>query len=339
MGDLVGRIGTPHIAARLAALVAAMLRTLDFGRQILRFPAPEPFPWKLSSRKPLWTLDERRGLLRRVPPEPVQLTSGPIRWNTPIPSKDGTKIFAQGVIQRGELVRFDAQSHRLEPWLGGISAEFVSFSPDGQFVAYVTFPEGVLWRANRDGSNPVQLTDPPMNPIIPRWSPDGTQILFHSEVRTGTPEATSSLPRAVVYRGCFSRKRKGKAMRTGPPTDARSFFLLLQSVEAIGSLNYVLRVLDLGSHQITTLPVRKEPFRLDGRPTAASSPGTHIGAPGGLKVFDFETQRWSLLPEKGECHYPTWSSNSQFIYFLRRGANRECFESAFQTASRSALSI
>ena len=101
----------------------------------------------------LWTLDERRGLLRRVPPEPVQLTSGPIRWNTPIPSKDGTKIFAQGVIQRGELVRFDAQSHRLEPWLGGISAEFVSFSPDGKFVAYVTFPAGVLWRANRDGSN------------------------------------------------------------------------------------------------------------------------------------------------------------------------------------------
>ena len=176
----------------------------------------------------LWTLDERRGLLRRVPPEPVQLTSGPIRWNTPIPSKDGTKIFAQGVIQRGELVRFDAQSHRLEPWLGGISAEFVSFSPDGQFVAYVTFPEGVLWRANRDGSNPVQLTDPPMYPLIPRWSPDGAQILFTTDwCGRALPEATSSLPRAGVHRGCFSRKRRGeRAMRTGPPTDARSFFLL-----------------------------------------------------------------------------------------------------------------
>ena len=92
----------------------------------------------------LWTLDERRGLLRRELPEPVQLTSGPILWNTPIPSKDGTKIFAQGIIQRGELVRFDAQSHRLEPWLGGISAESVSFSPDGQFMVYVTFPDGIM---------------------------------------------------------------------------------------------------------------------------------------------------------------------------------------------------
>jgi hypothetical protein len=102
----------------------------------------------------LWVLDERRGLLRRAPSEPVQLTSGPIRWNTPIPSKDGTKIFAHGVIERGELVRYDARSSRLQPWLGGISAEFVTFSSDGQFVAYVTFPEGILWRANRDGSHP-----------------------------------------------------------------------------------------------------------------------------------------------------------------------------------------
>ena len=46
----------------------------------------------------LWVLDERRGLFRRTPTEPVQLTSGPIRWNSPIPSKDGTKIFAHGVI-------------------------------------------------------------------------------------------------------------------------------------------------------------------------------------------------------------------------------------------------
>jgi eukaryotic-like serine/threonine-protein kinase len=81
----------------------------------------------LLSASQLWVLDERRGLLRRTPTEPVQLTSGPIRLNTPIPSKDGTKIFAHGVILRGELVRYDSQSSRLQPYLGGISAEFVIF--------------------------------------------------------------------------------------------------------------------------------------------------------------------------------------------------------------------
>ena len=78
----------------------------------------------------------------------------------------------------GQLVRYDAKSHQLQPYLGGISAEFVAFSPDGQSLAYVTFPEGILWRANRDGSNPVRLTDPPFYPRAPRWSPDGSQILF-----------------------------------------------------------------------------------------------------------------------------------------------------------------
>ncbi len=96
-----------------------------------------------------------------LPRSRVPLTLGPLRWGSPIPSKDGKRIFAQGYILRGELLRYDAQSHQLQPYLGGISAQDVSFSPNGQFIAYVTWPDGILWRANRDGSNPVRLTDPP----------------------------------------------------------------------------------------------------------------------------------------------------------------------------------
>ena len=61
-----------------------------------------------------------------------------------------------GVTQRGELTRFDPKSKDFKPFLGGISAQDVSFSPDGKSVAYVSFPEGILWKANRDGSNPMQ---------------------------------------------------------------------------------------------------------------------------------------------------------------------------------------
>ena len=82
----------------------------------------------------LWALDERRGLLRKAPTEPVQLTSGPIQWSTPIFSKDGKKIFARGVVLHGELLRFDAKSKELKPYLEGISAEFVTFSPDGENI-------------------------------------------------------------------------------------------------------------------------------------------------------------------------------------------------------------
>jgi Tol biopolymer transport system component/DNA-binding winged helix-turn-helix (wHTH) protein len=274
----------------------------------------------------LWTLDERRGLFRRRSPEPVQLTSGPIHWNTPIPSKDGKKIFAQGVIQRGELVRFDAHSHRLEPWLGGISAEGVIFSSDGQFVAYVTFPEGVLWRANRDGSNPVRLTDPPMNPIVPRWSPDGAQILFTQIGADGyirsyiVPSQGGDTPRLLL-----PEEKGGTGDGYWSPDGRKIVFSSLQSLEVIPSMNFVLRVLDLESDQITTLPGSEATFSPRWSPNGRFIAGIHLGASGGLKVFDFETQRWSLLPEKGECDYPTWSSNSQFIYFWRTGSEPGVF--------------
>src|SRR5260370_40264490 len=34
-----------------------------------------------------------------------------------------------------------------------------------------------------------------------------------------------------------------------------------------------------------------------------------------MKIFDFETQRWSVVGTGG-CSFPTWSSDSQFIYFV-----------------------
>ena len=74
--------------------------------------------------------------------------------------------------------RFDAETKQFLPFLAGISAQGVVFSKDGKSVAYASYPDDSLWKANRDGSHPVQLTDPPMTVFLPRWSPDGTQIIF-----------------------------------------------------------------------------------------------------------------------------------------------------------------
>src|SRR5262249_25982134 len=60
----------------------------------------------------------------------------------------------------------------------GISAEHLDFSRDGTWVVYVTYPEGSLWRCKVDGSQRLQLTYPPMRASLPRWSPDGKQIVF-----------------------------------------------------------------------------------------------------------------------------------------------------------------
>jgi Tol biopolymer transport system component/DNA-binding winged helix-turn-helix (wHTH) protein len=262
----------------------------------------------------LWVLDERRGLFRRTPAVPVQLTSGPIRWNTPIPSKDGTKIFAQGVILRGELDRYDAQARRLQPWLGGISAEFITFSPDGQFVAYVTFPEGILWRANRDGSHPVQLTNPSLYPLNPRWSPDGSQILFCSSrgsehVRAYVVSSQGGTTQAILP--------EDSGGQSDPSWSADGHKIVFSTLNYVGNFNSVLRVLDLTSHQITTLPGSEGMWSPRWSPNGRFIAGLHGGPTGGIKIFDFETQRWTVVQQTREAGYPTWSSNSQFIYCLR----------------------
>ena len=66
------------------------------------------------------------------------------------PSKDGKAIFAVAGFRRGELERYDTKAKAFESFLGGISAQDVSFSKDGQWVAYVTYPDGILWRSKLD---------------------------------------------------------------------------------------------------------------------------------------------------------------------------------------------
>src|SRR6201997_5131826 len=135
----------------------------------------------------IWAVTQKASFLQPNPP-PVPLTSSPLSLSSPVPSKDGRKLFVIGQTYRGELMRYDAKSAQLTPFLGGISAEFVDFSKDGQWVTYVAYREGTLWRSKVDGSERVQLTYPPMYPVLPRWSPDGSKMIFFEFARvTGKP--------------------------------------------------------------------------------------------------------------------------------------------------------
>lgn len=270
-------------------------------------------PYASFPHSQIWALDERRGWFRKRSTDPVQLTSGPIRWGRPVPSRDGKKIFARGVILNGELERLDGQSHQLQPYLGGISAESVCFSSDGRFVAYVTFPEGILWRANRDGSNPVQLTDPPTYPTFPQWSPDGSKIVFVSEDEGGDLKnyvisSEGGAPRPLIP------EQKGQQGNLNWSPDG-SKIAFESSESAGGTWRQDIRILDLASREITTLPgsdgVGSPRWSPNGRFIAGLAPNTSE-----LTIFDLETQRWSTL-HQGQADFPAWSQDGRFIYFLR----------------------
>ncbi len=267
----------------------------------------------------IWALDERRGPFRRTRSEPVQLTSGPIGWSRPIPSKDGKKIFANGVTPRGELVRYDVQSKTLQSWLGGISAEFVAFSPDGQSILYVTFPEGILWTANRDGSNPEQLTDPPWHPFLPRWSPDGSQILFsqsdsEDNARSYIVSSHGGVPQPLLP--------EDKENESDPSWSSDGRKIVFSSEKFAAGIRGFIKVLELSSHQIVMLPgsqgMYSPRWSPNGRFIAGLSRDTDR-----LTIFDFETQKWSELKEAAA--FPSWSRDGQFIYFVGGGTDTGVF--------------
>ena len=125
----------------------------------------------------LWAWPAERGMMRRSR-TPVQLTNGPLRFSQTASSLDGKQLFTVGTKNRGELVRYDSQSKQFVPILSGISAYNVTYSADGRWVSYLSYPEGDLWRSRADGAERLQLTYPPMNPHYPFISPDGKQVAF-----------------------------------------------------------------------------------------------------------------------------------------------------------------
>jgi Tol biopolymer transport system component len=129
----------------------------------------------------LWAIEERSDWMHRPRHDPVQLTAGPMDYYRPLPSSDGTRLFAIATRHAGQLLRYDMVRKKFAPFMGGASADQVSFTRDGQWVAYVSYPEETLWRARADGSEALQLTLPPLRVADLRWSPDGKSIAFSAQ--------------------------------------------------------------------------------------------------------------------------------------------------------------
>jgi DNA-binding winged helix-turn-helix (wHTH) protein/Tol biopolymer transport system component len=278
----------------------------------------------------LWVIDERRGRLRPPVAEPIQLTFGPMAWGPAVSARGGHRIFSRGMSLRGELVRYDERSHHFDPYLRGISADMVAFSRDGTYVAYVTFPDGILWRANRDGTGLLQLTKPPFYPRDVRWSPDGSQIVFTDNSQKGV-DAIYVVP---SHGGTPERLIPGES---GPQFDAtwspdgEKVVYSTAPWHSVGNYSPAkveVRILELATRRTINLPHRPEGFwsprwSPDGRYIA--------GLPlkmDNLTVFDLKTQQWKDLLRKGQNGFPSWSKDGRFIYFLRTTDDRGIYRVA-----------
>jgi eukaryotic-like serine/threonine-protein kinase len=267
----------------------------------------------------IWALDERRGLFRRPPSVPVPLTTGPIIWGGPLSSRDGKEIFADGRTPRGELSRIDPRTGGLQSFLGGISADFVSYSSDGKSVAYVSFPEGVLWKANRDGSSRVQLSQPPVFVINPRWSPDSKQILF-TDLREKTLEIYVIPAEGGSARRLLPEEAAGNSDPYWSPDGIRVVF----GWGALLTKGLKLCIWDVATRRIETIPGSNGFFSPRWSPDGRYIAGLDRTA-SNLQVFDLKTQHWTALTANGNVQFPSFSRDGRFIYFLHSGRDQGVF--------------
>jgi len=267
----------------------------------------------------LWALREAAGLFHRTPSNPLQMTNGPMSFALPVPSPDGKKLFADGNLPRGELVVYDSKSHQFLPFLSGISAGEVDFSRDGKWVAYVSYPDGALWRSRADGSERLQLTFPPVSVFLPHWSPDGTQIVY-SNTQAGRPwklfliSAQGGTPQELL-------SEKDYQVDANWSLDGQKIIFGRAPFIPGSSEKVAIQVLDLNSKQLSTFFGSENLFgpRLspDGKHLAAESSDAKK-----LLIFDFKTQKWTgWINEPEGIGFPAWSRDGNYVYYNVAGNN------------------
>jgi len=206
-----------------------------------------------NGRTDIWAMRDKRRLFHESESARVRLTTGPLNYWSPLPSRDGKKIFAVAEQPRGELVRYDAKLHQALPYIGGVSGEQARFSRDGQWAVYVAYPDGNLWRSKIDGSERLQLTFGPNKCGVPQWSPDGKRIAFVS-LPAGQP------PKIYIIssEGGSTEPIAPEQQAEEDPQWTADGNSILFGESPLGSLGNAhtagLRIVDLQTHQTSIVP-------------------------------------------------------------------------------------
>jgi len=264
--------------------------------------------------KDLWLVREPPHALFRKS-EPVQLTSGPLWYTDPVFAQQEKRVFVNGTLLQGELVRYDSGSRQFVSYLSGVSAGEADFSPDGQWIVYVSYPELTLWRARTDGTQKMQLTFWPLYATLPRWSPDGKQIAFIGTEAGKAWKIYLMSPEGGTPQELLPQDREENDASWSPEGDRIAFGRPSYGLD-LGELE--IQVVDRTTQRISVIPGSRGLFSPrwspDGRHLAALSPDSRS-----LMLFDFSTQQWSvwLHTDDGTIGYPVWARDGKSIYIER----------------------
>jgi Tol biopolymer transport system component len=263
----------------------------------------------------IWALREEKSFFRKSENLPDRLTVGPLLFTNPTPSADGTKLFVIGQQRRFDLIRMAGQSEESSVYLPGISGGEATIASDGQTMVYVTHPEGTLWRGKIGGSVRTQLTFAPMQVHMPRWSPDGKQIVFMASL-PGQPWKIYLLPADGGTPRELKEEVKDGARNQGDPTwtpDGRSIvFAGMPWFDYAAAPGPNIHILNLRTGEVGAIPGSEGLFSPrcspDGRYIAALSLDSTR-----MLLYDFGTKTWLPLATS-RFGYENWSHDGSYLY-------------------------
>jgi eukaryotic-like serine/threonine-protein kinase len=276
------------------------------------------FQSRTQGRTDLWVLPERTGWFAGAS-VPLRLTHGPLSYENPFPSADGKHLYAIGIKNHGELVRYDPKSGLFVPYLSGISAADVTLSSDGKWAAYMSYPDHNLWRVRADGSERQQLTFPPVAVRYPRISPDGTKVAYG--------DANSRAAYVISIDGGTPRKVADRAMTASWSPDSKSLLILIRDATVQGDA--VLETLDLRTGKVSMIPDYGDKR---GGFWAAPDRLVSLGARNGLSTFysfDLRTKLWSPFASAPNVAHWVKSIDDKYLYYMTGGDDPEVLRVRF----------
>lgn len=260
-----------------------------------------------------WAISERKSWFDRNAAAPLQLYATPDRISEPRFGPDGKKIFFVSYQERRELVRYDRVQKLFVPYLAGIPARLLNFSPDGQWVSYRNELDGTLWRSRADGTEKLQLTFPPMAVYHSSWSADGKSIVFGASV-PGTGSHLYSVPYGG---GTPQMLAPSEASDTEPSCspDGRFILFLRRPNSGSQSQQYSIYQLDLNTKTTRviagSLNFESPHISPDGKYAVAADILNHK-----LMLLDLARQKWSELSDGTPYGWGMrWSSDSRYVYY------------------------
>ena len=233
-------------------------------------------------------------------------------------SPNAKRVFADGFVPLGELIRYDSKMREFRPFLGGISAGELDFSTDGKWVVYVSYPDRALWRSRIDGSDRLQLTQPPVSAMLPHWSRDDTQIAF-IDTQAGKPwkiyfvSAQGGQPIEMLP------EQEAEADAHWSPDGNKIVFGRIPFLPG-SSKTIAIYILDPATKQVSMVPgsdgLYAPRWSPDGKYLAGMSADSKK-----LVLYDFATQKWTdWVTEPGSVTLPAWSKDGKYVYYGNRSS-------------------